>query len=176
MAREMFQRLGLAPEQRDDGRVPDRQPSRDVAGRVPPRHRRSRRSSSSSPALVGVEERLKMLCLMTLADVEAVSLGDADAVARGAAVAAVRRHLQPADARLRRRTDRARIRPALASCWPDVRRICPSRTSPAFSRGCRDAICSFSRATPSTGTSGCRATSIPTKCISRSNRRATPGN
>ena len=68
---------------------------------------RTRRSSRQFAALVGIEERLKMLCLMTLADVEAVSPRDADAVEGGAALAAVRRHLQPPDARLRRRAHRA---------------------------------------------------------------------
>ena len=52
-----------------------------------------------------------MLCLMTLADVEAVSGRDPHAVARRAAVAPLRRRLQPAHARLRRRGDRAAARP-----------------------------------------------------------------
>ena len=54
--------------------------------------------------LVGAEERLKMLCLMTLADVGAVSPGHADAVEGRSAVAPLRPRLQPPDARLRRRS------------------------------------------------------------------------
>ena len=73
MAQAMLDRLELADRGARDGRVPDPQSPADVAGRVPPRHRGSARSSGSSPTLVGTEERLKMLCLMTLADVEAVS-------------------------------------------------------------------------------------------------------
>ena len=46
-----------------------------------------------------------MLCLMTLVDIDAVSPHDADAVERRAALAALCRHLQPPDARLRRRAD-----------------------------------------------------------------------
>ena len=56
-------------------------------------------------ALVGSEERLKMLCLMTLVDIEAVGAGHADAVEGRPALAALRRRLQPPHARLRRRAD-----------------------------------------------------------------------
>ncbi len=73
MARQLFERLDL-----DRGGARDSSSSSSAStsrcrwsrsGATP----RTRRSSGSSPALVGVEERLKMLCLMTLADVEAVS-------------------------------------------------------------------------------------------------------
>ena len=57
--------------------------------------------------LVGTEELLKMLCLMTLVDVEAVSTTHADAVEGRPALAALRRDLQPPDARLRRRAGAA---------------------------------------------------------------------
>ena len=55
-----------------------------------------------------------MLCLMTLADIGAVSPEHADAVEGRPAVAPLRRRLQPAHARLRRRADRRRIRRGLS--------------------------------------------------------------
>ncbi len=73
MARQMFERLASRPRGARDGRVP---------GRAAPRRCRvvAFRRDTEDPEivrqfaeLVGVEERLKMLCLMTLADVEAVS-------------------------------------------------------------------------------------------------------
>ena len=72
-AKKCVERLQLAGEQRDIGPVPDSPSPADVARRVPPRHRGSRHRPAASRRLVGTEERLKMLCLMTLVDVEAVS-------------------------------------------------------------------------------------------------------
>ena len=57
-----------------DGRVPDPDTTCRCRSSRSAATRRIRRSSGSSPDLVGIEERLKMLCLLTLADVEAVSL------------------------------------------------------------------------------------------------------
>ena len=55
-----------------DDRVPRPQPPGDVAGRVPPRLDDPHVVAQFAD-LVGTEERLKMLCLMTLVDVGAVS-------------------------------------------------------------------------------------------------------
>ncbi len=115
-----------------------------------------------------------MLCLMTLADVDAVSARDADAVEGGAAVAPLRRHLQPADAGLRRRGDRARARRRSRRCRrsrpADLDRggaaALPRRVSAALPGAVR-------RRRPSTATSGSRATSSPTRCTASSSRRAT---
>ena len=106
-----------------------------------------------------------MLCLLTLADVEAVSPETLTPLEGGAALAALRRHLQLADAQLRRRPHRP---------GPGRRLARSSRSGPPISSGggdrqrarraCRGDTCSCSIATPSTSTSACRATCIPTKC------------
>jgi [protein-PII] uridylyltransferase len=73
MAREMFERLGLTPETRDTVEFL-------ISNHLGMSLAAFRRDTEDPEivrqfaALVGVEERLKMLCLMTLADVEAVSL------------------------------------------------------------------------------------------------------
>ena len=73
MARDMFQRLGLAPEQRDavEFLIANHLAMSQVAFR---RDTEDPDIVRQFAGLVGVEERLRMLCLMTLADVEAVSL------------------------------------------------------------------------------------------------------
>ena len=158
-----------------DRRVPDRQ--------SPPRCRRSRsaatprirRSSGTFAELVGIEERLKMLCLLTLADVEAVSLETLTPWREELLWRLLRRHLQPPDARLRRRADRARARRPSPSCSRTGRRTCRRPTSRTSSRGCRAGTCSCSIGTRSTGTCGCRATSTRTRCTWRSSEKGAPG-
>jgi [protein-PII] uridylyltransferase len=73
MAREMFERLGLAPEARAtvEFLIANHLAMSQVAFR---RDTEDPEIVRTFAGLVGVEERLKMLCLMTLADVEAVSL------------------------------------------------------------------------------------------------------
>jgi [protein-PII] uridylyltransferase len=73
MARDMFQRLGLAPEQREavEFLIANHLAMSQVAFR---RDTEDPDIVRQFAGLVGVEERLRMLCLMTLADVEAVSL------------------------------------------------------------------------------------------------------
>ncbi len=73
MAREMFERLGLAQEARDtvEFLIAKHLAMSQVAFR---RDTEDPEIVRTFAAVVGVEERLKMLCLMTLADVEAVSL------------------------------------------------------------------------------------------------------
>ena len=73
MAKEMFERLGLAPEARAtvEFLIANHLAMSQVAFR---RDTEDPEIVRTFAALVGVEERLKMLCLMTLADVEAVSL------------------------------------------------------------------------------------------------------
>jgi [protein-PII] uridylyltransferase len=73
MAKEMFERLGLAPEARAtvEFLIANHLAMSQVAFR---RDTEDPEIVRTFAAVVGVEERLKMLCLMTLADVEAVSL------------------------------------------------------------------------------------------------------
>ena len=73
MALEMFERLGLAPEARAtvEFLIANHLAMSQVAFR---RDTEDPEIVRTFAGLVGVEERLKMLCLMTLADVEAVSL------------------------------------------------------------------------------------------------------
>jgi [protein-PII] uridylyltransferase len=73
MAREMFDRLGLAQEARAavEFLIANHLAMSQVAFR---RDTEDPEIVRTFAALVGVEERLRMLCLMTLADVEAVSL------------------------------------------------------------------------------------------------------
>ena len=73
MAADALDRLQLRGRRARDGPVPHPASPADVARRRSGATPRTRRSSRSSPQLVGTEERLKMLCLMTLADIEAVS-------------------------------------------------------------------------------------------------------
>ena len=158
-----------------DRRVPDRAPPGDVARRVPPRPRGPATWSRSSPHLVGTEERLKMLCLMTLVDIGAVSpdtltpwkeellwrlyvdtynhltLGYADElIAEGSG--------RPR--RGDRRTPRRHLR-----AGADAR----------SSTACRAAIWRCSAWPRSTGTSGWRATSAATRCTPRSRSTTTSG-
>ena len=107
MADHMMTRLHMPGRVARGRRFSHQEPPADVEGRRFIATRRIRKSSRQFAALVGIEERLKMLCLLTVADIEAVSPRNADAVERGAALAAVRRHLQPPDACLRRRADRS---------------------------------------------------------------------
>ena len=107
MARAMCERLELDAETRQDveflvGRAPA-----DVARGVPPRQRgsgrraairRARRHRGAAEDAVPDDARRH----------RGRGPGHPDAVEGGAALAAVRRHLQPVDARLRRRGDRAR--------------------------------------------------------------------
>ena len=86
-------------------------------------------------AFIGTEERLKMLCLLTLADVAGGQSRNADAVERGAAVAAVRRHLQPPHPALRRRADRDEARPASTTCSRSVRRTSTPQEITRFLEG-----------------------------------------
>ena len=69
-------------------------------------------------ALVGTEERLKMLCLHDARRHRGGQPRHADAVEGGAPLAAVRRHLQPPDAAVRRRADRAESRRGSTNCSP----------------------------------------------------------
>jgi [protein-PII] uridylyltransferase len=73
MAREMFERLGLATEQREavEFLIANHLAMSQVAFR---RDTEDPDIVRQFAELVGVEERLRMLCLMTIADVEAVSL------------------------------------------------------------------------------------------------------
>ena len=170
MAREMFERLGLAPEARAtvEFLIANHLAMSQVAFR---RDTEDPEIVRTFAGLVGVEERLKMLCLMTLADVEAVSLETltpwrAELLWR--LFVDTYNHLtlgygdeliepnQPAD------TELLANRPS---------RFDGAATSRISWPGCRDATCSSSSATPSTATFGCRATSIRTKCICGSSRK-----
>ena len=73
MARELFGRIGLTPEAREtvEFLIANHLAMSQVAFR---RDTEDPDIVKKFAGLVGVEERLKMLCLMTLADVEAVSL------------------------------------------------------------------------------------------------------
>ena len=134
---------------------------------------RIRRSSGSSPMLVGIEERLKMLCLLTLADVEAVSpetLTPWREELLWRLYVDTYNHLT---LELRRRaassTSEAGLR---ASCSPAGPPMSPRPRSRGSSKGCRAATCSSSRTTRSTATSGCRATSGPTTSTPMLERKA----
>ena len=99
-----------------------------------------------------------MLCLMTLADVEAVSPDTLTPWKEELLWRALRRHLQPPDAALRRRADRAQPGGPRTSCRrqrPDD--LSAGRDHAGSSRGCRSATCSSSRPTRSTSTCGSRA-------------------
>ena len=119
-------------------------------------------------AFIGTEDRLKMLCLMTLADVGAVSpdtLTPWKEELLWRLYVDTYNHLTQryGDERIERNQaglDRLRRGPA--------RRPSPRRRSRTSSRGCRSATCSCSRRRRSTSTSGWRATSTPTKCTCRS--------
>ena len=112
---------------------------------------------------VGVEERLKMLCLMTLADVEAVSretLTPWKEELLWRLYVDTYNHLT---LDLRRRSDRPRAVAALGAARSAGPRICRPMRSRRFSKGCRAATCSCSRRTRSTSTCGSRATSRRTR-------------
>ena len=126
-------------------------------------------------ALVGTEERLKMLCLMTLVDVEAVS---PETLTPWKAELLWRLYVDTYNHLTQRYGDElierneAGLTELLANRPADVS---TPRRSPGFSRGCPSAICTSSRATRSTATSVSRATSSRTRCTSRSSRRARRG-
>ena len=73
MAGQMFDRLDLPAAARETVAFLIRQHLADVARRVPARHRGPGDRQAVRRRSSATEERLKMLCLMTLADVEAVS-------------------------------------------------------------------------------------------------------
>ena len=122
-------------------------------------------------ALVGVEERLKMLCLLTLADVDAVSLETLtpwkeELLWRLYVDTYNQLTLGYGDELIdRSQSELAQLRRARATP------ICRRKRFPGFSRAFPAATCSSSIATPSSGTSGSRATSTPTRCTSRSSRK-----
>ena len=117
-------------------------------------------------ALVGIEERLKLLCLMTVADIEAVSPETLTPWKEELLLAPVRRYVQPPDAQLRRRIDRP------ASGGP----VRSARQPPGRYSGVRNHAVSrgASAPLPAAGepgghlsrTSGSRATSTKTMCTS----------
>ena len=126
-------------------------------------------------ALVGTEERLKMLCLMTLVDVEAVSpetLTPWKEELLWRLYVDTYNHLTQryGDELIERNQAEAR-RSAAAAPGRSVGRP----RSRGFSKDCRSATCSCSRATPSTATCGWRATSSPTRSICRSSRTTASG-
>ena len=142
MAREMFRRIGLTQEERDtvEFLIANHLAMSQVAFR---RDTEDPEIVRKFAGLVGVEERLRMLCLMTLADVEAVSLETltpwrAELLWRLFVDTYNQLTLGYGDERIEPN------RPAAPNCSPNVRRICPRPTSPAFSRVSRDGICSSS--------------------------------
>ena len=125
--------------------------------------------------LVGIEERLKMLCLLTLADVDAVSPETLtpwreELLWRLYVDTYNHLTLQYGDDVIDRRSGRAR-----RSCWPGGPPDITEAEITGSSKACRAATCSSSRARRSTATSSCRATSRPITCTPRSSPRATPG-
>ena len=134
----------------------------DVAGRVPARHRRP----GDRPAVRRAGRRRRAAEDAVPDDARRRRGGqprNADAVEGGAALAALRRHLQLPDAVLRRRGHRARSRPRIAERHRRAAgRPLGEGDRGVPRRGCRGAICSCSRARPSIGTSGCRAASAAT--------------
>ena len=73
LAQSMLDRLELPDDERADRRVSDSRASADVAGGIPSATPRIPHVAARFAELVGTEEHLKLLCLMTLADVGAVS-------------------------------------------------------------------------------------------------------
>ena len=118
--------------------------------------------------LVGTEDRLKMLCLLTLADIEAVSPETLtpwkEELIWRLYVDTYNQLTQGYGDELIERNQAGLDRAAGGSSD----RTCPRRRSPGSSKGCRSATCSSSRAMPSTGTCGSRATSGPTRSTCRS--------
>ena len=127
-------------------------------------------------ALVGVEERLKMLCLMTLADVEAVSL---ETLTPWKAELLWRLYVDTYNQLTIGYGDEL-IEPSIAA---DIATLLAEPSGgPVRERdlalpggASRAGICSCSTARPSTGTCGSRATSTRTKSTCRSSRKARPG-
>ena len=169
MAAEALERLQLARRRARDGAVPDPEPPADVARRLPSRHRGSRNRQAVCAAA-----RHRGAAEDALPDDAGRRRGrqsrDADAVEGRAALAALRRHLQPPDAALRRRADRAEPGRTRRAARRPARTMSPRPRSRASSKGCRGATCSSFRARPSIATCGWRATSARTKCTSRSSR------
>ena len=126
-------------------------------------------------ALVGVEERLKMLCLLTLADVDAVSLETLtpwkeELLWRLYVDTYNQLTLGYGDELIdRSQSELAQLRRRRATP------ICRRKRFPGSSRAFPAATSSSSIATPSSATSGSRATSTRTRCTSRSSGRAPPG-
>ena len=109
--------------------------------------------------LVGTEEHLKLLCLMTLVDIGAVSPDTLTPWKEDAALAALRRHVQPPDARLRRRARRKGSRGPLGPRGGPPGGHHRGRAAAGFSRGCRGGISPASASAPSTATFASRAES-----------------
>ena len=89
-----------------DGALPDQAPPAHVAGRLPPRHR----GSGDRQGLLGLHWHRGALEDALPDDAgrcRGGQSGNADAVERGAALAALRGYLQPSHAAVRRRADRA---------------------------------------------------------------------
>ena len=98
-------------------------------------------------AFIGNEERLKMLHADDAGGRRSGQPGDADVVEGGAALAALRRHLQPPDAALRRRGHRAQPGRVERSAEAAARRSHRDRDHAIPRRACRSATFSSSRAT-----------------------------
>ena len=112
--------------------------------------------------LVGIEERLKMLCLLTLVDVEAVNPETLtpwreELLWRLYVDTYNHLTLEYADERIEHQE--SGLRALVAGRPDDVDGAPRSRDS---SRVCRAGICSSSRTTRSTATCGCHATSART--------------
>ncbi len=119
-------------------------------------------------AFVGNEERLKMLTLMTLVDVEAVS---PETLTPWKEELLWRLYVDTYNHLTQRYGDEVIERNQAGlerSAEAAARRSHRRRDHADSSRGCRSATSSSSRATSSTATCGWRATSIPTKCTCRS--------
>ena len=135
MARRVLDRLDLDGEARATVEFLVRRAPQDVARRVPARHRGSR----DRPAVRRPGRRRGSPEDAVPHDARRRRGGqprDADAVEGGAALAALRRHLQPPDAVLRRRGHRRASRrrsPTLARAA--ARRTCPPRRSSPFLEG-----------------------------------------
>ena len=126
-------------------------------------------------ALVGVEERLKMLCLLTLADVDAVSLETLtpwkeELLWRLYVDTYNQLTLGYGDELIDR--SQSELAQLLGARHADL----PAEEISSFLEGLpRRYLQLFDRDGDRRATSGSRATSIPTRCTSRSSRRARPG-
>jgi [protein-PII] uridylyltransferase len=118
--------------------------------------------------VVGTEDRLKMLCLMTLADIEAVS---PDTLTPWKEELIWRLYVDTYNHLTQRYADERidRNQAGLVELLEGRPEDLPDWESRASSRACRSDTCSSSLVRPSTATYGSHAIFVPTKCTSRSN-------